>query len=45
MPDLIQQTWRELRALPADEQRARVAALRDAARECRGDLLIILGTP
>lgn len=45
VPDLIQQAWQELRALPAAEQQARVVALRDAARECRGDLLTILGTP
>lgn len=31
--------WERLNALPAGEQRARVAALRSAALTCRGDLL------
>ncbi|WP_245703593.1 hypothetical protein [Streptomyces lushanensis] len=35
--------WDALRALPADEQRARIAALRTAALRCEGDLLTVLG--
>jgi hypothetical protein len=34
----IQQEWQALQALPATEQPARVAALRDAAIYCRGEL-------
>lgn len=34
--------WERLRALPAGEQRDRVAALRSAALVCRGDLLDVL---
>jgi hypothetical protein len=40
----IQQAWQALQALPADEQPARVAALREAALNCRGDLRTLLGT-
>jgi hypothetical protein len=40
----IGQAWRALRALPRDEQPARVAALRDAAVYCRGDLRTLLTT-
>jgi len=36
--DDIRAAWRELRSLPADEQTARVAAYRDAALDCRGEL-------
>ncbi len=35
-------TWDALRALPADEQRTRVAALRSAALSCEGDQLAAL---
>jgi hypothetical protein len=35
-------TWEALRALPADEQRDRVSALRQAELACQGDLLDIL---
>ncbi|WP_405984996.1 hypothetical protein [Streptomyces sp. NBC_00872] len=35
--------WETLRALPADEQRERIAALRTAALSCEGDLLTVLG--
>jgi hypothetical protein len=41
----IQQVWQALQALPAAEQPARVAALRDAALDCRGDLTTLLETP
>ncbi|MFE2595078.1 hypothetical protein ACFXCZ_01020 [Streptomyces sp. NPDC059396] len=34
--------WTALRALPSDEQRERVAALRTASLACEGDLLTIL---
>ncbi|MDX3855640.1 hypothetical protein [Streptomyces sp. AK02-01A] len=34
--------WDALRALPADEQRARIVALRTAALSCEGDLLRVL---
>jgi hypothetical protein len=44
-PKEIQQAWQALQALPAAEQPARVAALRDAALNCRGDLTTLLGTP
>jgi hypothetical protein len=40
----IQQAWQALRALPAADQPARVAALREAALDCRGDLGALLGT-
>ncbi|MDQ3790060.1 MAG: hypothetical protein M3422_22805 [Actinomycetota bacterium] len=36
--DDIRAAWRELRSLPEAEQVARVAAYREAALECRGDL-------
>ncbi|GAB1513789.1 hypothetical protein [Actinophytocola sp. KF-1] len=36
--DEIRAAWRELRSLPEAEQVARVAAYRDAALQCRGDL-------
>ncbi|MFD7899243.1 hypothetical protein [Streptomyces sp. NPDC059743] len=34
--------WNALRALPTDEQRTRIAALRTAALRCEGDLLAVL---
>jgi hypothetical protein len=40
-----ERTWRGLRALPAAEQRARVAAVRAAGLACHRDLLSVLGTP
>lgn len=40
----IQRAWQALQALPAAEQPARVAALREAALDCRGDLSTLLGT-
>jgi hypothetical protein len=40
--DEIERAWRALTALPADEQPARVAQLRQAALDCRG---LDLGTP
>ena len=45
--ETVTQALAALRALPADEQRSRVAALRDAERTCAdGDRLEILtGTP
>jgi hypothetical protein len=36
--DDIRATWQELRSLPAAEQAARMAAYREAALDCRGDL-------
>ncbi|MFD6173813.1 hypothetical protein [Streptomyces coeruleorubidus] len=39
---LARPAWNALRALPAEEQRARVAALRAAALSCDGDLLNVL---
>lgn len=36
--DDIRAAWRELRSLPEAEQTARVAAYREAALDCRGDL-------
>ncbi|MEU4573911.1 hypothetical protein [Nonomuraea sp. NPDC023979] len=39
---LVEQAWPELRAVPEREQGARVAALREAALSCDGDLLAIL---
>ncbi|MFD5112143.1 hypothetical protein ACFVWX_28045 [Streptomyces sp. NPDC058220] len=39
---LTRPAWNALRALPADEQRLRIAALRTAALSCDGDLLTVL---
>ncbi|MER5226882.1 hypothetical protein [Streptomyces flaveus] len=39
---LARPAWNALRALPADEQRARITALRAAALSCDGDLLDVL---
>lgn len=36
--DDIERAWQELRALPAAEQTARVAAYREASLDCRGEL-------
>jgi hypothetical protein len=38
----LKQTWEALRALPADQQRDRVAAMRAAALSCQGDQLAAL---
>lgn len=40
--DRYERTWEAFRVLPADEQRARVIALRAAGRDCRNDLLSIV---
>jgi hypothetical protein len=39
---LARPAWQELRALPADEQLARITALRKASLACDGDLLDVL---
>jgi hypothetical protein len=41
---LAQTAWRGLSALPADEQRDRVIAARQAEAECSGDLLDVLAS-
>ncbi|MEC3975972.1 hypothetical protein [Amycolatopsis sp. H20-H5] len=39
---LAQPVWKALRALPPEEQQARIAALRAASLSCHGDLLAVL---
>ena len=42
--DDIERAWQELRALPAAEQTARMAAYREAALDCRGDLSTLVSS-